>query len=396
MEHTSTPATTAIPGAHREVTRPVEFTGNAREYFGIWIVNVLLTILTLGIYSAWAKVRSKQYFYGNTRLDDHSFRYTADPVQILKGRLVAVALFATYSVSGLISPTVAAITIVLITLLMPAFIVMSMSFQLRNTAYRNIRFNFRKDFRRAYLSLIGPLLVIAAFVAVSMLSAPESGSEGQPLDTGNAMFAMIAGILLLAILLMIPLWDYILTRFKVLHADFGTARFGFTASRGNYYKIYFSAFFLAFLAAFLMRAVVSFFEIGATLQSSGSGEESAADMQMVGLLSLVVLFYLWFFAYLTTRRTNLVYSNLSVDGHQIRSELKVGYMLYLYATNTLAIAVTVGLMAPWARVRTARYRASRTRVLSAGDLDGFIATRTEQQSALGEEIGEVFDMDLGL
>jgi uncharacterized membrane protein YjgN (DUF898 family) len=35
---------------------PFEFTGKAGEYFGIWIVNVSLTLLTLSIYSAWAKV----------------------------------------------------------------------------------------------------------------------------------------------------------------------------------------------------------------------------------------------------------------------------------------------------------------------------------------------------
>jgi hypothetical protein len=35
----------------------LHFTGSGAEYFGIWIVNLLLTILTLGIYSAWAKVR---------------------------------------------------------------------------------------------------------------------------------------------------------------------------------------------------------------------------------------------------------------------------------------------------------------------------------------------------
>ena len=51
------------------------FTGTAREYFGIWIVNVLLTIVTLGIYSAWAKVRRQRYFYGNTRLDGVPFEY---------------------------------------------------------------------------------------------------------------------------------------------------------------------------------------------------------------------------------------------------------------------------------------------------------------------------------
>ena len=37
---------------------PFEFTGSGFEYFRIWIVNVLLTIVTFGIYSAWAKVRT--------------------------------------------------------------------------------------------------------------------------------------------------------------------------------------------------------------------------------------------------------------------------------------------------------------------------------------------------
>ncbi len=31
------------------------FRGSASEYFGIWIVNVLLTIVTIGIYSAWPR-----------------------------------------------------------------------------------------------------------------------------------------------------------------------------------------------------------------------------------------------------------------------------------------------------------------------------------------------------
>ena len=30
----------------------IEFTGNATEYFGIWLSNTVLSILTLGIYSA--------------------------------------------------------------------------------------------------------------------------------------------------------------------------------------------------------------------------------------------------------------------------------------------------------------------------------------------------------
>ena len=46
----------------------LRFTGSGAEYFGIWIVNLLLTIITLGIYSAWAKVRRLQYFYRHTEV----------------------------------------------------------------------------------------------------------------------------------------------------------------------------------------------------------------------------------------------------------------------------------------------------------------------------------------
>nr|WP_257713229.1 YjgN family protein [Vibrio neptunius] len=38
----------------------------------------------MGIYSAWAKVRTKRYFYGNTYVDNDNFEYHAVPMQILK------------------------------------------------------------------------------------------------------------------------------------------------------------------------------------------------------------------------------------------------------------------------------------------------------------------------
>ena len=64
---------------------PVRFTGNTGEYFRIWIVNIALTIVTLGVYSPWAKVRKFRYFYGNTSLADGRFDYHAKPKAILIG-----------------------------------------------------------------------------------------------------------------------------------------------------------------------------------------------------------------------------------------------------------------------------------------------------------------------
>ncbi|MEO1140896.1 MAG: DUF898 family protein, partial [Pseudomonadota bacterium] len=71
----------------RTESKGFSFKGTASEYFGIWIVNLLLSIVTLGIYTAWAKVRRLRYFYGNTWLDGHNFEYHAKPIQILIGRI---------------------------------------------------------------------------------------------------------------------------------------------------------------------------------------------------------------------------------------------------------------------------------------------------------------------
>ncbi|MBD3609160.1 MAG: DUF898 family protein, partial [Gammaproteobacteria bacterium] len=83
-----------------------EFTGSGQEYFGIWIVNILLTILTLGIYGAWAKVRNRKYFYNNTRVADAAFDYHAKPIAILKGWAIVVGLLFTYQIMLNINPTI--------------------------------------------------------------------------------------------------------------------------------------------------------------------------------------------------------------------------------------------------------------------------------------------------
>src|SRR5262245_53377118 len=98
MEMAAVAAEGAGESARRE-TIPFQFTASGGEYFRIWIVNLLLTLLTVGIYSAWAKVRRLRYFYGNTSLAGSAFEYHGQPLQILKGRLIALAALIVYSVT---------------------------------------------------------------------------------------------------------------------------------------------------------------------------------------------------------------------------------------------------------------------------------------------------------
>src|SRR6218665_1476658 len=118
------------------------FTGSASEDFGIWIVNVLLTIVTLGIYSAWAKVRRKRYFYGNTVILGRAFEYHATGKQIFIGRMIVIGFLVVINAGSALFPPLAIITPIAILIGLPWVIKRSLRFNARVTSYRNVRFDF--------------------------------------------------------------------------------------------------------------------------------------------------------------------------------------------------------------------------------------------------------------
>jgi uncharacterized membrane protein YjgN (DUF898 family) len=71
-------------------------------------------------------------------------------------------------------------------------------------------------------------------------------------------------------------------------------------------------------------------------------------------------------------------------------------MIWIYLSNAIAIVFSLGLLIPWASIRTLHYRISNFSISSSGELDTFIASEQEEVGALGEEIIDFFDFDLGL
>ncbi len=130
------------------------FTGTAREYFGIWIVNVLLTIITLGVYSAWAKVRRQRYFYGNTWLAGANFDYHARPVRILIGRMIVLAVLVAYNLALQFQPILGGLIAVALIFAAPWFVMRGLRFSARVTSYRNIRFDFTGKYGGGFLAYV--------------------------------------------------------------------------------------------------------------------------------------------------------------------------------------------------------------------------------------------------
>jgi uncharacterized membrane protein YjgN (DUF898 family) len=70
--------------------------------------------------------------------------------------------------------------------------------------------------------------------------------------------------------------------------------------------------------------------------------------------------------------------------------------LKLYVTNALGIVASLGLLIPWAAIRTWKYRADHTRVFQDGALAQFQGSDRSKVAALGAETLDIFDLDLSL
>src|SRR5438093_11866455 len=85
----STPLSVSISsGAYR-----LSFHGSGGELFGIYILNLLKTILTLGVYYFWAKVKTRQYLWGQTDFGGDRFGFHGTGKELLLGYLKAVVVF---------------------------------------------------------------------------------------------------------------------------------------------------------------------------------------------------------------------------------------------------------------------------------------------------------------
>lgn len=332
-----------------------DFHGRAGEYFGIWFVNLLLSIVTLGIYSAWAKVRTRRYFYAHTRLDGASFEYLASPIAILKGRLVAYAVLIALGLSARFAPTIYLLLIIAVGLLMPALRVWSLRFRARNSAWRGISFRFDQPAGEAY----GPFL----------------------------FSVWLAG---LTLTLMYPVMKKRQQEFVVEGHRYGHKRFDFKGETGAYYGPYGVAAGV-FVGLFICLSVAM-----GIAAAAGGGKPS-----MGGIYALIAVFYVAMFAvigFLRVRYANLMWRNARLGPHRFESTLRVRDMLWLYASNGVAIVCTLGLAVPWAMVRMAQYRAAHFTVIANGDMDAFVAASESRAGATGSELVDALDagFDFGL
>lgn len=325
-------------GGAREMT--LAFTGSGAEYCRIWFVNLLLTLATLGIYSAWAKVSSRQYLYQHTLLDGVPFEYLAGPLPILRGQIAVMAGCVATALAADFSYLAAALMAAVLLVPLARLVVGALAFQAHNSAYRNVRCSFRGTSAEAARAYLGwPLLALLSLGAL----APQALQRQQAFFWGRRYY--------------------------------GSRAFACSAEPADYIAPIAVATCIA-----LPGGLASYFLL---------------DIAMAAALAVALVTYVAAAACFAAQRDIIGFNSISLGDYRCRAQLGLRPYAVLLAQNTLGIVFTLGLYTPLARVRRARYLCDHMRVLAAADTDDFIAAQqchigafAGSGSVLGAALGE--------
>lgn len=349
QSHDAMLAARARPAAESDAADtcyPFVFTGSGGQYFRIWIVNLFLSIITLGIYSAWAKVRRESYFHGNLLLDNSAFGYHGKPLAILKGRALALILLVAISLAQSAGPLVYSLAMLALLPATPWLIVRAFRFRAHNTSYRGLRFSFLGTYRQA----------LTAFVGYGLLSLLSFG-------------------------LLFPLFYRQQKKFVLDNLRYGSSKFQCDVTVGQFYGIFLKPIAL----------VIGFMFLAGMIAAIGGAAAPALPL-VFGVLTLGVVLFLM--PYIRVRTANLIWNHVALERFGFSSTMKVMNYFMLIAVNLFLMLLTLGLFWPWARVRVASYRASCLELRASRTLDSFVAGETAKAPAVGDELSELMDMDI--
>lgn len=369
------------PRDHRLV---VQFTGSGSEYFRIWIVNLLLILVTLGIYYPWAKVRRLRYFYGNTVVDGAPLDFHGDPKKMLRGYALTGALVALYSVAGKFSALAGLIALLVVAALWPTLFKSAMQFRLANTSWRGLRFRFAGTLGGAYRAMV-PLFVPGA-VLVGLLVF-----EADP-ATPSIRYAIGSGAVLLATLVAAPWLWWNLKSYQHNHYALAQLQTELRSNVGAFYMVFLRTLGVMLLGAFLLGLVV-----GATGVAAGRRSAAMVITAIVVALAFFVLLQVIVRPYFISRMQNLLWSRTGNSQMRFRSELRLRPLALLTLKNWLLTLLTMGLYGPFAAIALARMRLQAVSVTTRINPDALLdQMRAHEGEAAGDAAGDLLGLDIGL
>ena len=277
----------------------LSFQGEGGEYFAIVVLNYILTVITLGLYYPWAKVKKLKYLYSATEFESSRLSFTGTGKEMFKGFIKAVFIFVALYVIllGLIyvKLMVAGVIIFYVgfLLIFPMAIHGTYKYRMARTFWRGIRFGYTGD--------LGQLFGI-----------------------------MIKGFLLTIVTLGIyGSWFAIdLRKYVVNHIKMGDLSFKYHGKGSEYFVIFIKGYLLSILTLgiylfWFQRDLIRYYIDNLTLENE-HGEKVTFKTQItvsqVVVLAitniLLIVFTLGFgYSWVVIRSLKFLFNNIQIEGN---------------------------------------------------------------------------------
>lgn len=386
-------------------THTVRFTGSGREYFRIWLVNLLLKIVTLGFYTPLARRRTAQYFFGHTVVADSPLEFVVPPGRMMVGFVLLVLLMVAFQVAQNSGQDLA---VALFTLggaaLAPWFWGSAVRFRLNATRWRGVRMQFGASWREIYRAswpvFVIALVWIAASLALAALT-PQTlpGSRAAPATPNLSLVGMVLLAAVSLSLLAAVRLDYNYQGLAVSRSRLGD-------QPGRWKPLYrdFLRIWAGTLAVFVATVLVVGLVLAGLMLLFGLAV--SANTWRYGLFVVILLGFVAALlalllgtaparAYREARMFRLFWSQIGISHlARARCRLPVGGYVALRIRNVLLTLLTLGFYRPFALVSEYRMRVESVRLYVKGGLDQLTGGPGRSEQGLGDAVAEAAGFDL--
>ncbi|RMX09952.1 DUF898 family protein [Allofranklinella schreckenbergeri] len=139
----------------------LKFTGTGAEYFRVWFVNMLLMVLTLGIYTPWARKRTVEYFFGHSVLARSPLEFTAETRRMVIGFFVFLGLYSLFKqATNSQNALLVGLALLAAAVSVPFLWGSARRFRVTATRWRGLRLRFGTSWKEIYWAS-WPVFVIA-------------------------------------------------------------------------------------------------------------------------------------------------------------------------------------------------------------------------------------------
>ncbi len=324
--------------------RPIlEYDGTIGELYGIFLKNLLLTIITLGFYRFWAITRLRRYLWSHTRFEGTRFAYTGTGKELFIGFLIAMGLLLLLFslmiglIVGLtmIHPFLAVLAVFLV---IPLYVLLFVLFGAARYSAQRYRLS-RTEWRGI-----------------------RGGMTGSALRYGLAMLLYTLGVIF-TLYQLVPWMQVGLARRRINTSQFGAIPFRFEARGATLYPIWLATIAGLLLLMALIGGVCSALTwdtLKPLMDNTLTGwrrDNALVEIVLVFMAGLFVFGLLggllgtWYW----TRMIRLIMGNTTLDNLRFSSTVTPGGLFWFWVSNGLILLLTAGLGLPIALHRAMRF-----------------------------------------